>query len=327
VGNVSKRPEEWWEQEQIDMGCVDISMIKCYTCGGAGHPARLCPSSSGAGKGTGGKGAYGKGKGEPAKGKGKGKGEPGKGKGKGKGYQGTCFHCGQTGHKAIECPSWWKPKQGVSLVDEVMDEMTEETTEIGGVWMIGHVEVVETKTSNRFEILSDQYDDVPELVDPEDEDDQPEQEEEEAMIAQVEEKKESVKCGMTFHVTDAKKLLASVAKMTEAGNEVHFGPKVENNYIKCTKSGRVTPMRKERGMYVIDAFFENGLKMMKGKIVVDSGAAENVMPAEVLENVRMTAKKTGVRFVAANGEEMKNYGRKVVTFIPAAVEGFSGQAP
>jgi hypothetical protein len=98
-----------------------------------------------------------------------------------------------------------------------------------------------------------------------------------------------------FHVTDAKKLLASVAKMTEAGNEVRFGPKLEDKFIRCTKSGRVTPMRKERGMYVIDAFFENGEKMMKGNIFVDSGAAENVMPAEVLENVPTRAKKEGIR--------------------------------
>jgi hypothetical protein len=250
----------------------------------------------------------GQGKGE-TKGYGKGgaKGE----KGKGKGYQGNCFHCGQLGHKAIECPNWWKGK-GVAMVDEVMEEMADDSAEIGGVWMIAHVGV---KTENSFQILSEMSDDLPELGDPR-----------EAMIAQVEEKRESVKCGMSFHVTDAKKLLASVAKMTEAGNEVKFGPKLEDNFIKCTKTGRVTPMRKENGMYVIDALFENGAKMMKGKIVVDSGAAENVMPAEVLEHVKMMPKKAGIRFVAANGEEMKNYGKKTVTFIPAAVEGFSRPA-
>ena len=318
VGCVDR--EEWWQEEE-----VDIAMIKCYTCGGHGHPARICPSSSSpAGKGAGGK-SYGKGKGDAkgskgdGKGKAYGKGKDGtkgsKGDGKGKGYQGNCFHCGQLGHKAIECPNWWKQKQGVAMMNEVMEEITDESAEIGGVWMIANVEVQKkrTKTKNRFQVLTEMSDDPPELGDSE----------EEVMIAQVEEKREKVKCGMSFHVTDAKKLLASVAKMTEAGNEVRFGPNLEDNFVKCTKSGRITPMRKEKGMYVIDALFENGQKMMKGKIVVDSGAAENVMPAEVLANVKMMPKKKGIRFVAANGEEMKNYGMKTVTFIPTDVDGIN----
>jgi hypothetical protein len=345
VGCVGGKPEEeeWWQEEE-----VDVAMIKCYTCGGQGHPARICPSSSAAGKGQVAK-SYGKGDGKgKAQGKGKsyGKGKDGqkggKGDGKGKGYQGSCFHCGQFGHKAIECPNWWKQK--TAMANEVMEEMAEENAEIGGVWMIGSVEMKSekrTRTSNRFQVLSEtsdmETDSLPELVDSDSEeenqrgqedpeDSEVDEDEEDRWISQVEEKKENVKCGMQFHVTDAKKLLASVAKMTEAGNEVRFGPNLSDNFIRCTKTGRITPMRKERGMYVIDAFFENGLKMMKGKIVVDSGAAENVMPAEVLDNVQMEPKKENVRFVAANGAEMKNYGRKTVIFIPAAVEGFNGQA-
>ena len=51
--------------------------------------------------------------------------------------------------------------------------------------------------------------------------------------------------------------------------------------------------------------------------MVDSGAAENVMPAETLANVQMMPKKKGIRFVAANGEEMENHGMKTVIFTPA----------
>ena len=40
---------------------------------------------------------------------------------------------------------------------------------------------------------------------------------------------------MTLHVTDAKKMLASVSKIIEAGNEVVFG---EKSWIRHKDSGR-----------------------------------------------------------------------------------------
>ena len=56
------------------------------------------------------------------------------------------------------------------------------------------------------------------------------------MIAEVDKKKEEKSsCKMTFHVTDAKKMLASVSRIVEAGNEVIFG---ERSWIRNKGSGK-----------------------------------------------------------------------------------------
>ena len=55
----------------------------------------------------------------------------------------------------------------------------------------------------------------------------------------------------------------------------------------------------------------------KGKITIDSGAAESVMPRDMLTSEPLLegeGKKTGVRYVAANGAKMENYGEKKVRF-------------
>ena len=52
----------------------------------------------------------------------------------------------------------------------------------------------------------------------------------------------------------------------------------------------------------------------KGKVTIDSGAAESVMPRGMLDKeplVEGEAKRLGVRYVAANGAKMDNCGEKV----------------
>ena len=49
---------------------------------------------------------------------------------------------------------------------------------------------------------------------------------------------------------------------------------------------------------------------------MDSGAAECVMPRDFLTDVEALSAKPGVRFAAANGGEMGNYGRKLISFAP-----------
>ena len=63
-------------------------------------------------------------------------------------------------------------------------------------------------------------------------------------------------------------------------------------------------------------------KIGHGKITIDSGAEESVMPAHMLpEEPTMTPAKVK-KFVAANGMEMKHYGEKSVKF--RTTEGCSG---
>jgi hypothetical protein len=120
-------------------------------------------------------------------------------------------------------------------------------------------------------------------------------------------------CQMTFHITDATKMLASVNKMTEAGNEVNFNRR--RSYIQ-SPSGKKACLRKRGGVYVLDVVFFDGEKAVKGEVIIDSGAADNVMPRGMLAGVITREKEAGSRFVAADGGELGNYGRKDVQFCP-----------
>ena len=72
-------------------------------------------------------------------------------------------------------------------------------------------------------------------------------------------------------------------------------------------------------MYV-DTTYQNREKLKPagtGRITIDSGAAESVLPVGMMpgeETVEGESKRKGVRYVAANGGKMENHGEKTVRF-------------
>ena len=55
-----------------------------------------------------------------------------------------------------------------------------------------------------------------------------------------------------FQVTDVKKPLVSVARIVEKGNEVHFGPGKDGNFIRNLRTGEKIPLKRKRGGYVME---------------------------------------------------------------------------
>ena len=102
--------------------------------------------------------------------------------------------------------------------------------------------------------------------------------------------------------------------MTQNGNRVVFDE--ERSYIQNKRTGQEMNLISEKGVYKLDVVFMNGEKAERGKIIIDSGAADNVMPANGLSEVPMREKERGVNFSAANGKPMANHGRKEVDFVP-----------
>ena len=135
----------------------------------------------------------------------------------------------------------------------------------------------------------------------------------EIMIAPVDKNGPSL-CQMKCHVTNATKYLASVGKMTQQGNRVIFDS--DRSYIQSKKTGLEMDMIYEQGSYKLDVVFMNGDTAERRVIVIDSGAADNVMPAAGLSEVPLQPKEQGVNFTSADGSPMDNHGRKEVQFIP-----------
>ena len=97
-----------------------------------------------------------------------------------------------------------------------------------------------------------------------------------------------------FHQTDAKKMLAAMSKIVKAGNLVQFGPGPKENSIQNKKTGRKAFLDVVDKVYVMNVKIKDGEKDWKGKIAVDSGAAENVMPKEWVQNEQTLEKVHGM---------------------------------
>jgi hypothetical protein len=64
---------------------------------------------------------------------------------------------------------------------------------------------------------------------------------------------EAAVMSLTFQVSDVKKPLAAVRRISEKGNKVQFGPKPEDNFIMNVATGRKIMMTKKGGSYVVPA--------------------------------------------------------------------------
>jgi hypothetical protein len=279
IGRVERHDHE---TEYYDVDAIGSSM-QCYNCSGWGHASRECPSqktAKGGGKGGGKAGDKGKGKGKGkdwGSFKGYGKGYGGKGveenqKGKGKGYQGTCFNCGKTGHKAWECRGA-KPME-MGAVDEEEEEY--EDVEVGTVWNVGAIDIQKATTykvhavdeqKKMIEITLDSGAGascwpaglLPEVPL------KPRQKGVRFRAANGEELKYFGKkdfkfrplhgknsCNMEFHVTNATKPLASAMAVVKAGNRVVLSQETGGSYIENVKTKERIGLKGSGGTFVFE---------------------------------------------------------------------------
>ena len=114
---------------------------------------------------------------------------------------------------------------------------------------------------------------------------------------------------LDFNVADVKKPLASAVRVAQAGNRVIM--EEEGSYIENKRTGECMQVRIENDTFVFDVEFENS---ELGKITLDSGAGCNVWPHGKLTEIPMRPKNPGLKMIAANGTEIRSYGRKMIKF-------------
>ena len=116
-----------------------------------------------------------------------------------------------------------------------------------------------------------------------------------------------------FHVTDVHKPLLAVNQITSLGNKVTFGDDEGEHcdYIKNKHTGEVIPLRRSRGIYLLDGHFsDNGEKV---SITVDSGAEDSVCPYWFGEHFGIREDVELMEFQSASGDIIGHYGDRVIT--------------
>ena len=120
-----------------------------------------------------------------------------------------------------------------------------------------------------------------------------------------------VNMDLMFQVADVKRPLASVRRIVENGNHVHFGPKDEDNFIMDRETGDKVKLRPNgRGSYMLDVSFEGG---RRGEITIDSGAEDSVCPWEWGKEFGLTQKGSPMMFRNASGGKIEHFGQRMVT--------------
>ena len=97
---------------------------------------------------------------------------------------------------------------------------------------------------------------------------------------------------------------------------MQFGSSDEECFIQNVTSKKKIMMKLERGVYTIKVKVLSGTREVTSSIVVDSGAAECVMPKDWYPDSQQMEEKKGVKFAGANGQDLGNFGRTLLEFIP-----------
>ena len=114
------------------------------------------------------------------------------------------------------------------------------------------------------------------------------------------------------------KPLASAVKITEASNVAVLHPEEGKSFILNLDTRERIKVRKEKGAYVFDVQYTEGDEA--GTVTLDSGASVSVWPKNLLPKVKIQPKEEGLRTIAANGTEIKNYGQALVKFRGTAMQ-------
>ena len=118
---------------------------------------------------------------------------------------------------------------------------------------------------------------------------------------------------LKFQASDAKKPLSSVRRVVEKGNNVHFGPKPEDCYIRNAQSGKKLPLLSDgKGTWVMRV----GLEGKQADITVDSGAQESVSGKEWGSGFPLVNPPVWRHFKTASGSIMNHYGQRTVQVVP-----------
>jgi hypothetical protein len=305
IGQVGSRGEdhEWpgegeGEGEDYEVDAVWGDSV-CHRCGGRGHFARECATPKGGGKGDGKNGGFG-GKG----GKGDGKnggfgGKGGKGDGKngsfgGKGMKGKGGWQGQQFGKGQIAPQWQPPTGRIN-------------GQCYGCGEYGHRASACPKRSQAMEVSAVGEDTV-EIGTV-------------WTIAPVEvRQKIKIKNKYSELEADEEEEFEDMLEMIlESGSEADESED-EAKTIKKKKWVKVEAkkkMGKERMICQIGT--EKWVKIRQGEVTVDSAAEESVCPVGWCEEYELQPKAgRGLRFVTANGGEMRHYGSRKLKFQPRA---------
>ena len=114
---------------------------------------------------------------------------------------------------------------------------------------------------------------------------------------------------LEFNVADAKRPLASAVKVVKAKNRVILDE--DGSFIQNKVTGECMEVRIEKDTFVFDVEYQNG---EPGTIVLDSGVGVSVWPKGKMGEVALKPRDPKLRMTAANGSEIKHYGRKLIKF-------------